>query len=252
MKENIVKGNNPELIVDWNGNAIQAWTLGGKTITVVSGDDFKCESTLMRICNTGTTLTRLKLKDAAYSELQPSTTGDVGTPVLPNSCVMVGVYELGQVYSIEGGSVDITFIMDRRVRQTTGLPPSPSFTTSTFSQDSEKVAGPGAIVNKITAQNILEYKGIISYNSHRGGHIVGIKITPTVQITDFPDAVIRIIDQYGERDYGVEVFDSANDLTWYFKVEEIPCIKFTIQIFWGTKAGEVFYVQIDPTTLLGN
>lgn len=114
---NTLKKNQPELLVDFNGNAVQhAWMLGGKTIKVTDGGTFTCESTLMRVCNAGATLITLKLDNADYSELPNTNVGlvDQGFPVLPNSTEYVGVYNQGQVYLVSGGDLYVTFVFDRR------------------------------------------------------------------------------------------------------------------------------------------
>jgi len=114
--QSTLKKNQPELLVDFNGNPVQkAWILGGKTNTITTGNSFICESTLVRICNSGNTLVRLKLKNADYSKLPKSnSTSDVGLPILPGTCEFFGVWAEGQEYEVTGGSVDITFCYDRR------------------------------------------------------------------------------------------------------------------------------------------
>lgn len=109
--------NQPMLLVDFNGNPVQkAWMLGGKTITVAKTNSFVCETTLMRVCNSGSTVARLKLAGADYSEIPtPSGQGtDVGFPILPGTAIFVGVFSVGQVYEVTGEDVDVTFCFDRR------------------------------------------------------------------------------------------------------------------------------------------
>ena len=113
------KKNQPELLVDWNGNAVQhAWVLGGKTIEVTANNDFVCESTLMRVCNAGTEVAFIKLKNADYSEIPNPNAGlsDQGIPILPGTAEMVAVFNEGQVYSVSGENLYVTFMYDRRVK----------------------------------------------------------------------------------------------------------------------------------------
>lgn len=122
MKTNdsTLKKNQPEQLIDFNGNAVPAaWMMGGKTLTIATGNSFIAESTLMRLCNTGSTVVRLKLAHADYSSV-PSRNGgnDVGMAILPNTAIMVGVYSQGQEYSVSGGSIDVTFVFDRRTEMT--------------------------------------------------------------------------------------------------------------------------------------
>ena len=115
MDRNKNKGNAPEMLVDYNGNAVQAaWMLGGKTLTITDGSTFVAESTLMRICNSGSTVVRVKLSNADYTKVPSRNPGaDVGVPILPNTAIMVGVHNKGQIYEVSGGSLDITFVYDR-------------------------------------------------------------------------------------------------------------------------------------------
>lgn len=114
---NSLKNNQPELLSDFNGNPVQgAWMLGGKTIEVLDNGSFVAESTLMRICNPGTALVKLKLQNVDYSQLPYKTNGqtDEGTPILPGTTCIYGVYLSGQEYSVEGGDIYVSFVYDRR------------------------------------------------------------------------------------------------------------------------------------------
>ena len=113
---NTLKKNQPELLVDFNGNAVQhAWMMGGKTLTISDGGTFVAESTLMRICNSGDAVVRLTFADADYSSVPSRNQGsDVGLPILPGTVVILGVYDAGQVYEVFGGDIDVTFVYDRR------------------------------------------------------------------------------------------------------------------------------------------
>ena len=113
---NTLKKNQPELLVDFNGNAVQcAWMLGGKTIEVKSGNKFVCESTLMRICNLTDTAAHITFDAADYSSVPSSNSGDdQGVPILPGTCEVFGVYNVGQVYSVADSDIEVTFVYDRR------------------------------------------------------------------------------------------------------------------------------------------
>lgn len=113
---NTLKKNQPELLVDFNGNAVQhAWMMGGKTLTISDGSSFVAESTLMRVCNSGDSVVRLTFRDADYSSVPSRNTGsDAGLPILPGTVVILGVYDAGQVYEVSGGDIDVTFVYDRR------------------------------------------------------------------------------------------------------------------------------------------
>ena len=115
MDRNKNKGNVPEMLVDYNGNPVQAaWMLGGKTLTIADGSTFIGESTLMRLCNTGESVIRVKLANADYTKVPSRNQGaDVGVPILPKTAIMVGIYNKGQIYEVSGGSLDVTFVYDR-------------------------------------------------------------------------------------------------------------------------------------------
>lgn len=114
-----LKNNQPELLVDFNGNAVQhAWMLGGRTIAIEDGSSFVAESTLMRVCNSGDSVVRLKLDNVDYDSVPHRNGGeDVGLPILPNSVVVLGVYCLGQKFNVSGGDIDVTFVYDRRTKE---------------------------------------------------------------------------------------------------------------------------------------
>lgn len=116
-KDTGLKKNQPELLVDWNGNPVQhAWMMGGKTIQVAAGETFTCESTLMRVCNVTGEIAHIKLVGADYSQFRNPNTGkdDEGLPIMPNSCEVVGVFNSGQVYEVVEGTIEVTFVFDRR------------------------------------------------------------------------------------------------------------------------------------------
>lgn len=115
MNRNKNKGNAPEMLVDYNGSPVQdAWMMGGKTLTIASGSTFICESTLMRLCNSGSSVVRVKLAYADYTKVPSRNKGeDAGLPILPGTAIMVGIHEKGQEYEVVGGSLDVTFVYDR-------------------------------------------------------------------------------------------------------------------------------------------
>ena len=113
-----LKGRQPELLVDFNGNPVQrAWMMGGKTIEVTDGSTFVCESTLMRICNLGEGVVNLTYEGADYSSIPSSNTGsDKGLPLLPMTCEIFSVYHEGACFSVSGGDIQVTFVFDHRTK----------------------------------------------------------------------------------------------------------------------------------------
>lgn len=104
MDINKVKGRSPELLVDWNGNAVQCFPLGGETDKITAPSSFVTKSTLIRIANDTTTTAFVKRSD--------STTNDTGIPILPNTANMFSVL-LGEIYNVTGSNIHVTFIRDR-------------------------------------------------------------------------------------------------------------------------------------------
>lgn len=191
MTTDLSKKNMPELLTDWNGHPVQAWILGGRTITI-SGGQFACESTLMRLCNTGSSVARIKLAGAAWDKLVRDG-GDVGMPILPNESIVVGVMKAGQVYEVEG-TLDVTFFYDRRVRNFADIPEYPEFSASSISQIKY-----GEEASQIEG-NVITFSGLIPYAfesvalGRKAGNRVGVRIEPSMDVKKFPDAMIYFID----------------------------------------------------------
>lgn len=191
MTTDLSKKNMPELLTDWNGHPVQAWILGGRTITISRGQ-FACESTLMRLCNTGSSVARIKLAGAAWDKLVKDG-GDVGMPILPNESIVVGVMKAGQVYEVEG-TLDVTFFYDRRVRNSADIPEYPEFSASTISQIKY-----GEEASQIEG-NVITFSGLIPYSfesvalGRKAGNRVGVRIEPSMDVKKFPDAMIYFIN----------------------------------------------------------
>ena len=102
------KSNKPELLVDLNGNAVQAWPLGGITILMPPDTPVIARSSLIRITNTSPNLLKLyRLVDGTllYS--------DNGLPILPNSSEYFSC-EIGDKFQVKGiGELFITFLRNK-------------------------------------------------------------------------------------------------------------------------------------------
>ena len=66
----------------------------------------------------GSEVAFIKLKNADYSEIPNPNAGlsDQGIPILPGTTEMVAVFNEGQVYSVSGEDLYVTFMYDRRVK----------------------------------------------------------------------------------------------------------------------------------------
>ena len=237
MRPEDVKKDKLELPVDYNGNAAQIIWLGGRTQNV-SGQ-FTAETTVLRLANTGDAVATIKLMNV---DLKGKT--DDGTPILPGSVEYFGCY-LGDIFEVDG-TLAVTFLRDVSLK----APYTSSvFTESNFDQDAEKISGPQAVVTKDVPSKTLTYSGNIYYDWNMQGHMVGIDITPTVNLSNFEDVRVTIIDQYSPRVYGKEIL-SDGKLSVKFKVEEVPTIDFMVEIKWDENNTETFYVKIDKDTKL--
>jgi len=101
------KGNNPELLVDFNGHAVQCFPLGGETITVTTAGIFKPKTSLIRVAN-------ISADTAAFIKREGLEVADPGTPIKPLSAEMFSVIP-GEIYSVVSGTVYITYIRNRDV-----------------------------------------------------------------------------------------------------------------------------------------
>jgi len=101
------KGRNPELLTDWNGHAVQCFPLGGDTIEVAPSGIFKPKSSLIRVVNKSSTA-------IAFLKREQLEVADPGTPLPPYHTEMFYVIP-GEIYTVTGANVYVTYIRDRDV-----------------------------------------------------------------------------------------------------------------------------------------
>lgn len=101
------KGRNPELLTDRNGHAVQCFPLGGDTIEVAPASTFKPKSALIRVVNKSSS-------DMAFIKREQLEAGDPGTPLSPYQTEMFYVIP-GEIYTVTGANVYVTFIRDHDV-----------------------------------------------------------------------------------------------------------------------------------------
>lgn len=247
MRADFIKENKPELPVDYNGNAIQVWTIGGRTIHV-SSEDFTAESSLIRVCS-GESVVKIKLKDR-YPEDK-----DSGMPIPPNTVLCFGCWP-GDVFSVEG-EADITFIRDRgytKEEETT-------ITPSILSWGSDKIGG--EFCKCEVEENVAKFSGMIDYyyfdsiRNKIAGNKVGIEIKPSVDISKYPNFVASI-EEYGQiKMFNNSIFYLDEKGQTIFKkdflVKEVPS-EFSIVFDWTGKgtSKESFKVEILSGTVLRN
>lgn len=253
MNTDLEKKNMPELLTDWNGYPVQAWIMGGRTITV-SGGQFVCESTLMRLCNTGSSVARIKLAGIAWDVLYKDAT-DTGMPVLPGESMIVGVMKAGQVYEVEG-SLDVTFFYDRRARNAVDIPEYPEFSASIISQikwgeEISTVEG-----NKISFAGLIPWTFEDPRIGRAAGNRVGVKISPSMNAAAFPDAVIEFrnmqdlklpVKRYALRDVLELNADKAYEINYWPLIKAIP-FDARVDIRWvpgNADYDETFHISID-------
>lgn len=237
-----IKGNKPELPVDFNGNAIQAWTAGGKTIDVEFGE-FTAESSIFRVC-TGATAARIKLKGKYLNE------GDSGTPIPPNTVMCLGC-EPGDVFEVEG-SLSVTFVRERDLitKSTFELIPS------VISWTPDKIGG--SECNCEIKDNVAEFSGYIDYYySSRWGNKVGVVITPSLDVNDYPNLVITInksngeVYQFGQSAFTKDV-EGKSHFVYETIINRVPEIV-PIVIDWTGKGDiEAFYIKVTDKAVLRN
>lgn len=242
MKAQEVKGNSPELPVDYNGNAIQAWTIGGRTIEVES-NEFTAESSVIRVC-TGNSLARIKLK-ARYSEDK-----DSGMPIPPNTVMCLGC-EPGDVFEVEG-SLSVTFVRERdfTMKSVFNLIPSQ------ISWSPDELGGLECECE--IEGNTAKFSGYIDYyyNFPKNGNRVGIMITPELNVEEYPNLVVTLKENGETYSFNKSVFVKGDDNKYSFiykflvsrKLEKLPIV-----IDWTGKGDiETFYVEITDKAVLRN
>lgn len=107
MEINKVKGRNPELLVDYNGNPVQCFPLGGETVEVAINGTFIPESSLIRVVSKSTTEMGF-IKRNGLPELDP------GTPIVPGKSELFKVIP-GEIYTVLSVALYITIIRDSNV-----------------------------------------------------------------------------------------------------------------------------------------
>lgn len=107
MEINKSKGRNPELLMDWNGNPVQCFPLGGDTEEVAINATFIPKSSLIRVVNKSTT-------DIAFLKRSGLLLADPGTPIVPNHPEMFYVIP-GEIYTVLTAAVYVTYIRERNV-----------------------------------------------------------------------------------------------------------------------------------------
>lgn len=95
------KKRKPELPVDYNGAPIQVFMAGGKTISPTG--TFRCETTLIRVVNTGDSVAKMTLSNPEG--------GDVGMSLPAGSVEYFGVKE-GDQFTVTG-TIEVTFVRDQ-------------------------------------------------------------------------------------------------------------------------------------------
>lgn len=246
MKTGDIKKNKPELPVDYNGNAIQVWTVGGRTIHVNSGD-FVAESSLIRVCS-GDSTVKIKLKDL-YPEDK-----DSGMPIPPNTVFCLGCYP-GDVFSVEGEAY-VTFVRDRSYKKEEEVKITPSI----LSQNKEKTGGHEC--NCIIDDHTIKFGGYIDFyytdlfkKRYSPGNRVGIRIEPTVNIKDYSNLVVgtsegnifktpSFIEEEGKYFFETELL---------VKKGCVPSVQYIVFDWEGNgKFVETFKVEILEGTILRN
>lgn len=250
MEADIFKGNKPELPVDYNGNAIQVWTAGGRTIHV-SSEDFIAESSLIRICS-GESVVKIKLKNK-YPEDK-----DSGMPIPPNTALCFGCWP-GDIFSVEG-EADITFVRDRGYVKKE----EPTITPSVLSWTPDKTGGVDCKCE--IKGNVAEFSGKIDYyypdsSAGRliGANRVGIQIKPSINVDDYPNLIISINEPKGQRRFNSSVLDKdpedgSKKLFWYYpSIEKVP-YEGSVIFDWTGKGTdiEIFYIKVLADTVLRN
>ena len=236
------KGNRPELPVDFNGNAIQIWTAGGRTIEVNS-KEFIAESSVFRVC-TGSAVAKIKLKNRYPSGK------DSGMPIPPNSVICFGC-EPGDIFEVEG-TVSITFVRERDLVIKTAFELVPSMIAWT----SDKVGGRECECE--IKGNTAEFSGYIDYcYGTREGNKVAVAITPSLKVSDYPNLIITINKSNGEfYQFGQSAFvrDEKGKTTFIYEalISKTPEV-IPIVIDWTGKGDtETFYIKVTDKAILRN
>lgn len=107
MDINKVKGRNPELLVDYNGNPVQCFPLGGETVEVAINGTFIPESSLIRVVSKSTT-------EIGFIKRNDLPLADPGTPIVPGRSEMFKVIP-GEIYTVLSVAIYVTIIRNSDV-----------------------------------------------------------------------------------------------------------------------------------------
>lgn len=95
-------GNNPELLLDYNGVGVQSFFIGGTTVKLDTTvrNSVKAENSLIRICNPGIEKASLQIN------------GENQMTILSNSKEVVACMK-GDILTVIEGTLEITFFRDK-------------------------------------------------------------------------------------------------------------------------------------------
>lgn len=223
MEVKNVKGNNPELLVDFNGNAVQAWFLGGRTVTVTPAQRLIAKSSLIRICNPSDGPAYL------FRLVQGrQISGDMGFPILPKSSEYFAC-EIGDEFSIKGVELFATFLREPDMQPISALYGS-SFNSKQLLQGEVSWR-----LNKTyaTVMGFIDY----CYKPSKLGHWITVQISPVqkpISIKDrYPNATVII-----EKDNGTVYQFSMLDM----ELSDDKPLSIDIPI---SRPGEIILIKLD-------
>lgn len=213
------KGNKPELLVDLNGNAVQAWPLGGITILMTPDTPVIARSSLIRITNpTPYSLKLYRLVDGTLLYL------DSGLPILPNSSEYFSC-EIGDEFQVKGsGELFITFLRNKDDEARFKVPSGSRFNGIAFlgNESTYEIQGRRASI----IGGYIDY----CYDPFMLGHWAEVTIGPITKMTNYPNFSCII-----EKEGGVVNRFRPDDNT-------APEIKIRVPI---TRPGETILIKLD-------
>lgn len=243
MEVKNVKSNKPELLVDFNGNAIQAWPLGGITIEVEGG--FIARSSLIRITNISSS--PAKLRRLHYGV--PSS-NDFGFPILPQSSEYFAC-EIGDEFMVQGENLYVTFLRSNADFPPQKVPLGSRLVNISFLGNESSFTQIGSAFGTISGY--IDY----CYDPSILGHWAEVVIAPVTPTANYPNCIIIV-----ERDNGFvdrfpasKVVDSSTSREFHFKVPITrPGETILIKLDWfGTGlTGDVLTIKVDESTILRN
>lgn len=224
MEVKNVKGNNPELLVDFNGNAVQAWPLGGRTIPANPAQKLIAKSSLIRISNPSDTLVYL------FRLVQGrQISGDMGFPIFPKSSEYFAC-EIGDEFSIKGAELFVTFLREPDTQPIFDLIGS-SFNRSQLSQ--------GEVSWELPDKKVAIVSGFIDYcyEPSKLGHWITALISPVQRPSSIkdrtPNATVII-----EKDNGTVYQFSMLDM----ELSDAKPLSIDIPI---SRPGEIILIKLD-------